>query len=117
MPSASAKHSANEPATTSASTDTNSQAIAPSDVPSTMRAVVAREYGGPEVLQLLDIPAPEVGPGEVLAAPTAASMMAKTMMPNQAWPVLKPARRKAWCRWCWSAASGLRRCFVRRAIK
>ena len=30
-----------------------------------MRAVVVREYGGPEVLRLADLPEPEPGPGEV----------------------------------------------------
>ena len=30
-----------------------------------MRAVVVREYGGPEVLTLADLPEPEPGPGEV----------------------------------------------------
>ncbi|MGH2874555.1 MAG: alcohol dehydrogenase catalytic domain-containing protein, partial [Solirubrobacteraceae bacterium] len=31
-----------------------------------MRAIVIRRYGGPEVLELLDWPEPEVGPSEVL---------------------------------------------------
>lgn len=31
-----------------------------------MKAVVVRRYGGPEVLELLDWPEPEVGPGDVL---------------------------------------------------
>ena len=30
-----------------------------------MRAVVVREYGGPEVLTLADLPEPDPGPGEV----------------------------------------------------
>lgn len=31
-----------------------------------MRAVILREFGGPEVLRLEDVPSPEPGPGEVL---------------------------------------------------
>jgi NADPH:quinone reductase len=31
-----------------------------------MRAIQVREFGGPEVLELVDLPAPELGPGEVL---------------------------------------------------
>jgi NADPH:quinone reductase len=31
-----------------------------------MRAIQVREFGGPEVLELVDLPAPEPGPGEVL---------------------------------------------------
>src|SRR5689334_25097347 len=31
-----------------------------------MRAIQAQEFGGPEVLRLVDIPVPEPGPGEVL---------------------------------------------------
>src|SRR3954471_13753869 len=31
-----------------------------------MRAIQAREFGGPEVLELVDLPTPEPGPGEIL---------------------------------------------------
>jgi NADPH:quinone reductase-like Zn-dependent oxidoreductase len=31
-----------------------------------VQAVVVQRYGGPEVLELLDWPEPEVGPGDVL---------------------------------------------------
>src|SRR5918911_2492670 len=31
-----------------------------------MRAIQAREFGGPEVLELVDLPVPEPGAGEVL---------------------------------------------------
>jgi len=33
-----------------------------------MRAIQQREFGGPEVLELVDLPTPEPGPGEVLIA-------------------------------------------------
>lgn len=32
-----------------------------------MKAVVLREHGGPEVLHLEEVPAPEMSPGDVLA--------------------------------------------------
>src|SRR5919202_1832473 len=31
-----------------------------------MRAIQVREFGGPEVLEVVDLPVPEPGPGEVL---------------------------------------------------
>ena len=39
-----------------------------------MRAIVVREFGGPEVLKLEEIPTPEPGPGEVLVKVHAASV-------------------------------------------
>ena len=30
-----------------------------------MRAAVCRSYGGPEVVEIVDVPAPELGPGQV----------------------------------------------------
>jgi NADPH:quinone reductase len=39
-----------------------------------MKAVVLRRFGGPEVLELLDWPEPDVGPGEVLVAVHACSV-------------------------------------------
>jgi NADPH2:quinone reductase len=39
-----------------------------------VRAVRIEEFGGPEVLQVVDIPTPEPGPGEVLVRVTAAGM-------------------------------------------
>ena len=39
-----------------------------------MKAIVIREYGGPEVLKYEDYPDPAVGPGEVLVRVTAASI-------------------------------------------
>jgi len=39
-----------------------------------MRAVQIPRHGGPEVLQLVDVPDPEAGPGEVLVRVTAASI-------------------------------------------
>jgi NADPH:quinone reductase-like Zn-dependent oxidoreductase len=41
-----------------------------------MRAVLHRSYGGPEGLQIADIPAPQPGPGEVLVRVRAASINA-----------------------------------------
>jgi NADPH:quinone reductase-like Zn-dependent oxidoreductase len=42
--------------------------------PATFRAVTAREYGGPEVLALEDLPVPEPGPREVLVEVHAAAV-------------------------------------------
>ncbi|MDX6698426.1 MAG: NADPH:quinone reductase [Solirubrobacteraceae bacterium] len=39
-----------------------------------MRAIQMREFGGPEVLQLTDLPVPEPGPGEVLIRVSRAGM-------------------------------------------
>src|SRR5579883_1748913 len=39
-----------------------------------MRAVRFHEYGGPEVLQIEDVPVPEPGPGEVLVKVAAAGV-------------------------------------------
>jgi NADPH:quinone reductase-like Zn-dependent oxidoreductase len=39
-----------------------------------MKAIVTREYGGPEVLKLEDYPKPTAGPGEVLIKVAAASI-------------------------------------------
>jgi NADPH2:quinone reductase len=39
-----------------------------------MKAVVARQYGGPDVLELVDRPEPALGPRDVLIAVKAASL-------------------------------------------
>ena len=39
-----------------------------------MRAIQIQEFGGPEVLELVDVPEPEAGPGEVRVRVTAAGM-------------------------------------------
>jgi len=39
-----------------------------------MRAVQAKEYGGPDVLQVVEVPAPEVAPGRVLVRVSAATV-------------------------------------------
>ena len=39
-----------------------------------MRAAVVHEFGGPEVLQVIDVPTPEPGPGEVLIKVAGASV-------------------------------------------
>ncbi|SER14528.1 NADPH:quinone reductase [Lentzea xinjiangensis] len=39
-----------------------------------MRAAVVKEFGGPEVLQVIDVPTPEPGPGEVLVEVAGASV-------------------------------------------
>ena len=41
---------------------------------STMRAIIFNEYGGPDVLQLADVPLPEPGPGQVRVAVRAAGV-------------------------------------------
>jgi NADPH:quinone reductase-like Zn-dependent oxidoreductase len=40
----------------------------------TMRAALLRRYGGPEVMEVGEVPAPEPGPGEVLVAVRAAAL-------------------------------------------
>ena len=47
--------------------------------PSTMSALVARRYGGPEVLEVASIAAPTVGPGEVLVRVAAAGVSRAAM--------------------------------------
>jgi hypothetical protein len=39
-----------------------------------MRAIQLQEFGGPEVLQLVDLPTPTPGPGEVLVEVSRAGM-------------------------------------------
>jgi NADPH:quinone reductase len=39
-----------------------------------MRAIQQREFGGPEVLELVDLPIPEPGEGEVLIRVSRAGM-------------------------------------------
>lgn len=46
------------------------------EAPLTMKAMACPVYGGPEVLQLVDIPRPQAGPGEVLVAVRASSVNA-----------------------------------------
>ena len=42
--------------------------------PNTMRAVIARGSGGPEVLQVVERPVPQPGPGEILVKVAAAGV-------------------------------------------
>ena len=44
------------------------------DLPTTMRAVTRRVYGGPEVVAIEQVPRPDPGPGEVLVKVAAASL-------------------------------------------
>ena len=39
-----------------------------------MRTVISRRYGGPEVLEVVDVPTPDPGPGDVLVAVRAAAL-------------------------------------------
>lgn len=48
-----------------------------------MRAVVASEPGGPEVLKIVEVPTPEPGPGEVLIAVTAAGVNRADLLQRQ----------------------------------
>lgn len=45
-----------------------------------MRAAVVRGFGGPEVLQVIDVPVPEPGPGEVLVRVAGASVNVADVM-------------------------------------
>lgn len=44
------------------------------DIPATMRAVVLREYGAPDVLHIEEVPTPQPGPGDVLLKVEAVSV-------------------------------------------
>jgi NADPH:quinone reductase-like Zn-dependent oxidoreductase len=46
----------------------------PARIVATMRAVIAQAYGGPEVLELTDVPVPQVGPNGVLVRVHASSV-------------------------------------------
>ena len=48
-----------------------------------MQAIVAREAGGPEVLELVELPDPEPGAGEVLVAVTAAGVNRADLLQRQ----------------------------------
>src|ERR1700710_1456321 len=48
-----------------------------------MRAVVITEPGGPEVLQVQDVPDPEVGPGEVLVRVAATAINRADLLQRQ----------------------------------
>ncbi|HZE69201.1 MAG TPA: alcohol dehydrogenase catalytic domain-containing protein, partial [Pyrinomonadaceae bacterium] len=43
-----------------------SSSLASAELPKTMKAVVAHEYGGPEVLKYQDVPVPEPKDNEIL---------------------------------------------------
>ena len=68
-----------------------------------MRGIVAREPGGPDVLQLADLPDPVPGPGELLIDVVAAGVNRAALLPREGhYPV--PPRCAAW-----SARGGCRR--------
>ena len=48
-----------------------------------MKAIVARQDGGPEVLEVAEVPAPEPGPGELLVDVTAAGVNRADLMQRQ----------------------------------
>ena len=49
------------------------------DLPTTMRAVTRRVYGGPEVVAIEQVPRPDPGPGEVLVKVAAAGLDRATL--------------------------------------
>ena len=49
------------------------------DLPTTMRAVARRVYGGPEVVAIEQVPRPDPGPGEVLVKVAAAGLDRATL--------------------------------------
>lgn len=56
-----------------------------------MRAVVATTYGGPDVLEMSDVPAPEPGPGEVTIAVEAAGVgLVDTLLRSGRFDLLAP---------------------------
>jgi putative PIG3 family NAD(P)H quinone oxidoreductase len=48
-----------------------------------VKAIVAREAGGPDVLELVEVPTPEPGPGEVLVVVTAAGVNRADLLQRQ----------------------------------
>ena len=48
-----------------------------------MRAVVVTEFGGPEVLQWLEVPDPVAGPGEVVVRVTASAVNRADLLQRQ----------------------------------
>jgi NADPH:quinone reductase-like Zn-dependent oxidoreductase len=56
-----------------------------------MRAVAIRAHGGPEVVELADLPSPEPGPGEVVVAVRAAAVNHLDLWVRRGWPGLKLA--------------------------
>jgi NADPH:quinone reductase len=57
----------------------------------TMRAVLIRRHGGPEVLEIAELPAPQPGPGEVLIDVAAAGVLFNdTMIRSGFHPMLPP---------------------------
>ena len=60
-----------------------------------MRAVMVGEHGGPEVLQVTDVPAPEPGPGQLLVEVAAAGVNFADIYAREGRP-----RTPASCRSC-----------------
>jgi NADPH:quinone reductase-like Zn-dependent oxidoreductase len=56
-----------------------------------MRAVAIRAHGGPEVVSVLDLPAPRPAPGEVVVAVRAAALNHLDVWVRRGWPGLKLA--------------------------
>jgi NADPH:quinone reductase-like Zn-dependent oxidoreductase len=56
-----------------------------------MRAVAIRAHGGPEVVELADLPSPEPGPGGVVVAVRAAAVNHLDLWVRRGWPGLKLA--------------------------
>jgi NADPH:quinone reductase-like Zn-dependent oxidoreductase len=54
-----------------------------------MKAVLFYEHGGPEVLQVAEIPAPEPGPGEVLVRLEVAALNHLDLWVRQGWPGIR----------------------------
>ena len=54
-----------------------SSSLSAADLPKTMKAVVAHEYGGPEVLKYQDVPVPEPKDNEILVRLIASAELAK----------------------------------------
>lgn len=58
-----------------------------------MRAIEAQEAGGPDVLQLVEVPEPEPGPGQVLVRPAAVGLnFVETYQRSGLYPVQHPFR-------------------------
>ena len=66
-----------------------------------MRAIVVREFGGPEVLRYEEVPTPTPGPGEVLIRVHAVSVNRTLDLMVRQDAVTTGASPYRWC-WAWT---------------
>jgi NADPH:quinone reductase len=73
-----------------------------------MRAVVIRSFGGPEVLEMAEVPVPAAGPGQVRIRVEAAGVNPVDAATREGWLVeagLQPPREIIGLGWMWPGPS------------